>query len=179
MTLEVDLVPFTGTPSRADFDCGDEDLNRWLHTQAGQNEKRGISRTVLAIPKKNSLGAWRAAGFTEIVDATILGFYSLSSALVLADELPPSKLPRHVPVIRLGRLAVNRIVQGMGFGELLLMEAITRAALASHTIGAAGLFVEAKNDRAAKFYAKYGFQAGPRDPLKLWLPLKNLQLHTR
>lgn len=174
MTLEVDLVPFAGTPSRADFDCGNEELNNWLRKTAGQHEKSGMSRTVIAVPKKGSLPSWHAAGFTDVDETTILGYYSLSAAQIPLDHLPPGKHPRTVPAIRMGRLAVHRLLQGRGFGEMLLMDAIVRAAGTSATIGVNGLFVDAKDAKAAAFYSKFGFQPCLDDPLKLWLSLKNL-----
>ena len=178
MTQEVELVPFAGTQSRADFDCGNLDLNDWLRNTASQHEKRGMSRTVIAIPRGGTVATWHAAGFKDVEDTTILGYYSLSAAQIPLDHLPPGKHPRSIPAIRMGRLAVHRLVQGRGFGELLLMAAITSAAETSATIGVGGLFVDAKDPTAASFYAKYGFEAGKDDPLKLWLPLKNLVQHS-
>jgi len=176
MTLEVEVVPFAGHLSRADFDCGNEKLNDWLRKTANQHQSRGISRTFVAIPAKGTLDAWHQAGFKDVTDTTVLGFFSLSSAQVMNDELPPagSKLPRNVPVVRMGRLAVHQQLKGRGFGAMLLMEAITRAAQVSETIGVSGMFVDAKED-AASFYEKFGFQAAESDPLKLWLSLKDIQ----
>lgn len=172
MTLEVAVVPFDGRPSRADFDCGNDALNDWLRTKARQQQDRGISRTFLAVPKAGSLETWHAAGFKYIAESTVLGYFSLSSAQVRNAELPPagSKLPRNVPVVRLGRLAVHARLKGRGFGTLLLMEAITRALQVSETIGVTGLFVDAKEDAVA-FYERFGFERAESDPLKLWLPM--------
>ena len=172
MTLEVEIAPFDGHLSRADFDSGNNDLNEWLRTKARQHQERGISRTFLAIPKKGTLDVWHQAGFKDVVDTTVLGYFTLSSAQVMNEELPPagSKLPRNVPVVRLGRLAVHKRLQGCGFGGMLLMEAITRAARVSETIGVSGLFVDAKDD-AVPFYEKFGFQRAESAPLKLWLAM--------
>ncbi|QHG85689.1 MULTISPECIES: GNAT family N-acetyltransferase [Xanthomonas] len=175
MALEVEVVPFAGHLSRADFDCGNKDLNEWLRTKARQHQERGISRTFLAILKTGTLDAWQEVGFKDVVDTTVLGYFTLSSAQVMNAELPPagSKLPRNVPVVRLGRLAVHQQLKGRGFGTMLLMEAITRAAQVSDAIGVTGLFVDAK-DEAAPFYEKFGFQRAELDPLKLWLPLASI-----
>lgn len=171
MNLEVDVVPFSGHQSRADFDCGDEDLNEWLRTKARQHQERGLSRTFLAIPKKGTLGEWHKEGFKDIEDTTVLGYYALSSAQVTSADLPAgTKLPRTVPVVRLGRLAIHRTLKGRGLGTLLLMESIVQAAQVSSSIGVAGMFVDAKHD-AAGFYERFGFKAADSDPLKLWMPL--------
>lgn len=174
MTLEVDLVPFAGTPNRANFDCGNTALNTWLCKTASQHEKSGMSRTVMAVPKEGTIATWHAAGFTDVDESTILGYYSLSAAQIPLDHLPSGNYPRSVPALRMGRLAVHRHVQGMGFGETLLMAAIVRAAQTSSSIGVAGLFVDAKDEEVAAFYSKYGFQPCRDDPLKLWLSLRQL-----
>ena len=175
MTLEVEVVPFAGHLSRADFDCGSKELNDWLHTTASQHQKRGVSRTFLAIPMKGTLDAWHQEGFEDIEDTTVLGFFTLSSAQVMNSDLPPagSKLPRNVPVVRMGRLAVHQRLKGRGFGTMLLMEAIMRAAQVSESIGVTGLFVDAKED-ATPFYEKFGFQPAASNPLKLWLPMASI-----
>jgi GNAT superfamily N-acetyltransferase len=101
----------------------------------------------------------------------------LTACEILTDELPEDlarKLPRKTPGIRLGRLAVDRSVQKQGLGEHLLMDAIERARLVLEHIGVHALFVDAKDERAAAFYAKYGFRPLPNDPLRLVLPLIGL-----
>lgn len=174
MTLEVEVVPFDGTLSRSEFDCGNEPLNTWLRTQSSQNEVRGISRTKVTIPKRGMLSDWQKEGFFGVGEGSILGYFTLSSAQVPLEHLPVKNLPRFVPAIRMGRLAVDKSLQGRGFGQVLLMEALAQAASVSDSVGVAGMFVDAKDSRAAGFYAKYGFTAAEDDPLKLWLPLKSL-----
>ena len=101
----------------------------------------------------------------------------MTACEVLTEELPQDlakKLPRKIPGIRLGRLAVDRSVQGQGLGELLLVDAIERARLVLAYIGVHALFVDAKDEQAAAFYRKYGFRPLPSDPLRLVLPLARL-----
>ena len=85
------------------------------------------------------------------------------------------KLPRKVPGIRLGRLAVDRTVQGQGLGEHLLMDAIERSRRVLEHIGVHALFVDAKDELAAAFYRKYGFRSLPGDSLRLVLPIAGLR----
>ena len=109
--------------------------------------------------------------------ARILGYYALTACEVLTEDLPEDlarKLPRKVPGIRLGRLAVDRSVQGQGLGEHLLVDAIDRSLRVLEHIGIHALFVDAKDERAAAFYRKYGFRRLPEDSLKLVLPLTGL-----
>ncbi|WP_026144001.1 GNAT family N-acetyltransferase [Xanthomonas sacchari] len=174
MTLQLEVVPLSGHLSRGDFDCGDEQLNDWLRTKASQHEKRGLSRTYLAVPMKGTLDTWEEEGFKDIDDTTVLGFYALSSAQVVNTDLPVgSKLPRNVPVVRLARLAVHQNLKGRGFGKMLLMEALVRAAQVGRTVGVAGLFVDAKPE-AVGFYESFGFQAAESNPLKLWIPMSSI-----
>jgi GNAT superfamily N-acetyltransferase len=180
VTLEIALQPLSGSHDRGNFDCGEAALNEWLQRTAAQHQSRSLSRTVVAIPK--DLAAWHGAGYDWVKADTILGFFALSSAQVMNSELPASagkRLPRTVPVARLGRLAVDARLQGQGFGELLLMEAIARTLIAAEQIGVSGMFVDAKGASAAAFYGKYGFEACEADPLRLWIPLTNLAGQSR
>ena len=109
--------------------------------------------------------------------ARILGYYALTACEILSDEMPEDlarKLPRKVPGIRLGRLAVDGTMQRQGLGEHLLMDAIERSRRVLEHIGVHALFVDAKDERAAAFYRKYGFRALPGASLKLVLPVAGL-----
>lgn len=101
----------------------------------------------------------------------------MTACEVLTEDLPEDlvrKLPRKIPGIRLGRLAVDRSVQGQGLGEHLLMDAIERSRRVLEHVGVHALFVDAKDERAAAFYRKYGFRPLPTDRLRLVLPLASL-----
>ena len=83
------------------------------------------------------------------------------------------KLGRYeVPVFRLGRLAVDRSVQGLGLGGDLLLAAAERALAVSTEIGGVAIAIDAKDEKTAKWYARFGALALLDDPLKLILPLK-------
>lgn len=150
----------TGRHERSAFESGNAQLDAWLRQIAHQHQKRGISKTFVAV--------------TNDAPSRILGYYALTACEVLTEELPEDlakKLPRQVPGVRLGRLAVGRSVQGQGLGELLLLDAITRTQLVLEHVGVHALFVDAKDKPAAGFYRKYGFRPLPSDPLRLVLPL--------
>lgn len=168
------LEPLTGRHDRSEFDCGVEALDAWLKQTALQHQTKGISRTFVAVPADEAgLRSWAQLGF--MVDAcSILGFYALTSAFVLTDDLPAKqakRYPRQIPVTRLGRLATRVDMQGQGLGRLLLADAVNRARTAAQAVGSAGLFVDAKNEEVAHFYQRYGFAPGADQPLKLFLPL--------
>ncbi len=169
------LEPLSGRHDRNGFDCGSEALNLWLRQTALQHQAKGLSRTFVAVPHDvAAVAAYHAAGYLEIQDASILGYYALASALVLAADLASERAkryPRQIPVTRLGRLAVRADLQGQGLGPFLLADAIARTRQAALSVGSAGLFVDARDVHAARFYARYGFTACIERPLQLFLPL--------
>jgi GNAT superfamily N-acetyltransferase len=72
------------------------------------------------------------------------------------------------------RLASQLNVQGQGLGELALLAAIEDAATISREFTAiGGLAVDAKDQRAAGFYEKYGFIRVEEDALQLFLPIQD------
>jgi hypothetical protein len=169
------LEPLTGRHDRSGFDCGVEPLNVWLRQTALQHQGKGISRTFVAVPHdEKAVESYQQAGYEDIGPTSIVGFYALASAFVLIEELPPElakRYPRQIPVTRLGRLAVRADMQGQGLGRLLLADAIHRARGAAQAVGSAGIFVDAKNDAAARFYQGFGFRPCGEQPLKLFLPM--------
>jgi predicted N-acetyltransferase YhbS len=81
-----------------------------------------------------------------------------------------------VPVFRLGRLAVDRSVQGRGLGGQLVLAAGRRCLLAATEVGGVALLIDAKNERAAKWYSSYGAIPLADAPLSLLLPLATVQI---
>lgn len=77
-----------------------------------------------------------------------------------------------IPCVRLGRLAVDLRYQRKRLGELLLMDAMRRVRAIQEHAGVAGLFVDALDEPAARFYTHFGFQAFADDPLKLFFPVR-------
>jgi ribosomal protein S18 acetylase RimI-like enzyme len=77
--------------------------------------------------------------------------------------------------MRLGRLAVARAHQHQGLGKILLVEAIYKVATVAAAAGGIGLFVDAKNQTAADFYARFGFEPTPTEPLTLFMPMDTVR----
>lgn len=149
------------THDRAQFDCGTPVLEEWLQKLATQHEKRDLARTYVAILPN---------------DVRVHGYYAISNHRVSYDALPADQakgLPRiDVPVILLGRLAVDRSAQGQGLGEHLLLDALRRANYIAEHIGVRAVEVDAIDDAAKRFYLKYGFTAMLDDPRHLFLPMQ-------
>jgi GNAT superfamily N-acetyltransferase len=143
-----EVQPLSRKHDREAFDCGSEALNAFLKTTARQHQDRGISRTFVLVEPDSA------------APTRVIGFFALSACEGIASDLPPSlakRLPRNLPTVLLGRLAVDRNFQGQGYGSALLVEAIRRVAATASQIGIAGLFVDAKDEGASAFYQKFGF----------------------
>jgi ribosomal protein S18 acetylase RimI-like enzyme len=152
------VAPLDLNLDRASFDCGSAPLNDYFRKQVGQDIRRRITACYVALTN----------------DGRIAGYYTLASASILLSDLPPAlakKLPRYpsVPAVRMGRLAVNQTVAGVGLGAALLADALHRACRSE--IAAFALVVDAKNETAAAFYRNHGFIAFSATPLTLFLPL--------
>ncbi len=80
-------------------------------------------------------------------------------------------MPDPVPVMVLGRLAVDRGAQGQQLGAALLQDAVKRAVAVSNNAAVRALLVHALHERARLFYEHYGFQSSPTHPLTLVLCL--------
>ncbi len=143
--------------NRADFDCGDTALTEFLRRHAGQQHRRGIGKTYVALDQEGA----------------VQGFVTVSAGSVVVGNFPANlKLPRYpVPILRVGRLAVDLRHRGTGIGLDLLSFALRLAMEVSAKIGLYAVVVEAKNDKAAEFYRRHGFCPTLDDANCLFLPL--------
>jgi len=145
---------------RTAFDCGEPTLDDFLKRFARQNDEKGLSRTYVA---------------TLPGEPKIYGYYSISSGAVRFSTMP-EKLPRYpVPVIHLGRLAVDVSTKGQGLGKILLLDALRRAASVSDQLGIYAVEVHALNEVARDFYLKYGFTSLLDDKRHLYLTMKAIR----
>jgi GNAT superfamily N-acetyltransferase len=147
---------------REDFDCGEPSLNRFLQTVARQHDERNLGRTFVAV---------------EEGDAKILAYYTLATGRVSFENLPDTrKLPHMpIPVVLLGRLAVDNRQKGRGLGKLLLLHALWRTQQIAREAGVFAVEVDAINEAAVEFYRRYGFTPLLDDPRHLYLPMKDVE----
>ncbi len=159
--LRWDEAPIAKRHERAAFDCGDADLNLYLQKFARQNHESGGAKCFVAAPSS--------------APTRILGFYTLSPASLEYARTPAlakKGLARYdVPVFRLGRLAVDKTAQGRGLVGAHLLRAADRCIRVAHDVGGVALLIDAKNDRAARWYESYGALRLADAPLSLVLPL--------
>jgi GNAT superfamily N-acetyltransferase len=159
MPLQVELL--ASRHRRDGFDCGEPALNDFLLRLAGQQQRRGFGKTYVVMAEDGT---------------NVIGFVTLSAGQVATAQLPAHlKLPRYpVPVLRIGRLAVDRRHQGLGVAQELLAFALHLAVEFSQQVGLYAVVVEAKNVKVRDFYARLGFSGMLDDPLSLYLPLATL-----
>lgn len=144
------------------FDCGRDELNRFLKKYALLGQRANSAQTYVA-----------ARG------SIVVGYYSLAVGAVehrTAPDRVGKGLARHrVPVMVLARLAVDMCEQGHGIGKGLLKDALIRTARAADIAGIRALFVAAKDDAARAFYRHFAFDPSPADPYHLFLVMKDLK----
>jgi GNAT superfamily N-acetyltransferase len=145
---------------REAFTCGVEALDRYLKQQAGQDMRRRLAAVFILYDAEQD---------------AVVGYYTLSATGIIAAALPDDmtrRLPRYptLPVILLGRLAVDQRYRGQGFGEVILGDAIRRCQAQSE-VAAMAVVVDAKDGSARAFYERYGFRRLLDDEYRLFLPL--------
>jgi len=149
---------------RAGFDCGVDELNKYLQRIARQHLNKGMSRTFVLID--------------DIRPDKILGFYTLAACEVHVERLPrkyAKKYPPKAPAAKLARLAVSKNRQRQSFGKLMMVNAIERILMVSRNLGIIGFFVDAKREEARRYYQQFGFISLLDNPLELFLPITTLQ----
>ena len=139
----------------ADFDSGEPALDDWLRRRALANEESGSSRT-----------------YVVCVGKRVVGYYSLtvgSVAHVDATGRVKRNMPDPIPVMVLGRLAVDQDFQGRGIGSGLLRDAVLRTVQAAEIAGIRAILVHALSDAAKHFYQRHGFMASPINPMTVMI----------
>jgi len=149
---------------RKHFDCGVDSLIGFLRQYAGQNERRGLTRTHVA---------------TAPDSLDVVGYLTIRVGEVACEHLPEQdrkSLPRYpVPVMHIARLAIDRQAKGQGLGTQLLMRALRAALTISERVGLFAVEVVAKDAAARAFYERFGFKSLVDDELHLYLPLATVR----
>ncbi|MCD6388619.1 MAG: GNAT family N-acetyltransferase [Desulfobulbaceae bacterium] len=153
--------PISKAHSFGNFDCGTDSLNDWLRRHALKNEASGASRT-----------------FVVCSNNDIIGYYALATGSITQQQAPGKikrNMPNPIPVMILGRLAVDRQWQSYGIGKGLLKDALLRTLAVSNQAGIRALLVHALSEDAKAFYIHHGFLESPTDQFELMLCLKDIQ----
>lgn len=143
------------------FHSGVQTLDDWLKKRALKNQTSGASRT-----------------FVVCEGTRVLAYYALASGAIVSREAPGKfrrNMPDPIPVVLLGRLAVDESLHGQGVGRALVKDAAHRVLGAADLIGIRGLIVQALSQQAKDFYEAVGFTASPHDPYLLTITLNDLR----
>lgn len=143
------------------FDSGVPELDIWLKRRALQNEDSGASRTYVV-----------SAG------GRVIGYYALATgavALRAATGKVRRNMPEPIPVMVIGRLAVDREHHGKGLGSALLKDALLRTLNAAAIAGIRAVLLHAISEDAKRLYEKAGFSASPIDPMTMMIALADVE----
>lgn len=154
LSAPVPLLPMHQTER---FACGIESLDMWLKRRALKNQISGASRT-----------------FVVCDSSQVLAYYALASSAVVVKATSGRfrrNMPDPIPVVVLGRLAVDRKLHG----RALVRDAAMRVLQAAEIIGIRGIVVHALSDAAKAFYEHIGFDPSPLDPMTLMITLSDLE----
>jgi len=154
-------LPLSAAHDVTKFDCGKLPLNEWIKDKSRHSEGRS-SRTYVITPSD---------------DNTVVGYYCISAGAISHDIAPGytrRNAPDPIPVMVIGRLAIDQKHQGHALGSGLLKDALQRILEASRIIGAGAVVVHAIDDDAVGFYTQYKFVTFPMGTKTLFLPIKTI-----
>ncbi len=143
------------------FDSGVPELDVWLKRRALQNEASGASRTYVVAARDR-----------------VVGYYALATGAVAQHEATGKvrrNMPEPIPVMVIGRLAVDRDHQGQGLGSALLKDALLRTLNAASIAGIRAVLLHAISDDAKRFYERAGFSTSPVDPMMMMISLADVE----
>lgn len=139
------------------FESGTPVLDDWLRQRALANQARGASRTYVLCAGKR-----------------VVGYYALAVGAVAQVEATGRtrrNMPDPIPVMVIGRLAIDLGWQGGGLGRALLRDAVLRTMQAAEIAGIRAVLVHAISEDAKRFYERCGFRPSPIDPMTLMITL--------
>ncbi|HKU65448.1 MAG TPA: GNAT family N-acetyltransferase [Rhizomicrobium sp.] len=152
-------APISDKHDLSSFDCGKAPLDDWLKYRALRSEGRSARAYVVAHGK------------------VVIGYYCLAGGAVIAKDAPGKirrNMPNPIPVMIIGRLAVDKLYQGQGIGPAMLKDALQRILGVSKAVGARAVMVHAIDNDALAFYAAYGFKPFPLDSRTMCLPIEDI-----
>jgi GNAT superfamily N-acetyltransferase len=153
--------PLTAGHAIDAFECGEASLDEWLKKRALKNQASGASRCFV-ICNRNA----------------VIGFYSLSAGGIHHEAAPrPMRrnMPDPLPVLLLGRLAIDRNYHNQGLGRALLRDAMLRAVHVASDAGVFAIMVHALSEQAKRFYLSRGFVESPLQPMTLVMTLATVR----
>jgi GNAT superfamily N-acetyltransferase len=153
--------PLTAEHQIDSFDSGERVWDDWLRRRASANQVSGASRTYVVCEGK-----------------MVVAYYALASGAIAQAAVPGKfrrNMPDPIPVVVLGRLAVDRRYQRRGWGRALFQDAARRVAQAADTIGIRGIVVHAISEEARRFDTALGFDPCPAEAMTLVVTLGDIR----
>lgn len=155
-------IPISADYESIGFDCGEPSLNEWLKKRALKNQASGASRC-----------------FVLHNDKKVIGYYSLSAGAISHESAPKTmrrNMPDPLPVLLLGRLAIDRNYHNKGLGSALLRDAMIRAVSVAGDADVFAILVHALSEQAKRYYMSRGFVNSPLQPMTLIMTLETVRL---
>ena len=155
-------VPISPDHVLVDFDSGELSLNDWLKKRALKNHASSASRC-----------------FVLCLSNNVIGYYSLSAGAISREAAPKAaqrSMPDPLPVLLLGRLAIDQKYHNQGLGQALIRDAMLRAVNVSSEAGVFAILVHALSEQAKRFYLSRGFVQSPLQPMTLMMTLDTVRL---
>lgn len=156
-------MPISSTHETDSFDCGELSLNEWLNRRALKNQVLGASRCFVLCHHNNK---------------KVVGYYSLSAGAIsheIAAKTMRRNMPDPLPVLLLGRLAIDKNYHNTGLGSALLRDAMLRAASIANDAGVFAIFLHALSEAAKQFYISRGFVESPVQPMTLMMTMETIR----
>lgn len=153
--------PITADHQLINFDSGELALNDWLEKRALKNQASGASRC-----------------FVVCSGAEVIGYYSLSAGAISQEGAPKAmrrNMPAPLPILLLGRLAVDKRYHNQGIGQALLRDAMLRAVNVAGEAGVFAMLVHTLTDSAKQFYLSRGFIESPLQPMTLFMTIATIR----
>lgn len=153
-------MPLLRTHDLSKFDCGVASLNNWLRNFAARSEGKS------------------ARCFVVCAGNVVVGYHCIAAGAIDRDKDAPESLrknmPTVLPIMLIGRLAVDNAYHGRGIGKGLLKDALRRILSASSEVGARAAVVHAIDDNAVAFYKQFGFKSFPADERALYIATEEI-----
>lgn len=154
-------IPISTDHEWVDFDSNEQSLNEWLKVRAIKNQASGASRCFVVCNGKK-----------------IIGYYTLSAGAINHESVSKvmrRNMPNPLPILLLGRLAVDKKYHNIGLGSALLRDAMLRAVSVSRDAGIFAILIHAISEQAKRFYSSRGFLESPLQPMTLMMTLETVR----
>jgi len=143
------------------FDCGEPSLDEWLKTRAIKNNVSGASRCFVTCNNKK-----------------VVGYYCLSAGAISREFAPKTmrrNMPDPLPVLVLGRLAIDKKYHNKGLGSALLRDAMIRSVSVAEDAGIFAILIHSLSEQAKRFYMSRGCVESPLQPMTLFMTIQTIR----